>query len=42
MIERTLCFHGKLIGTPTEYNLELIVLALHTAGAQEIWIDQSA
>ena len=26
MIVRTLRFHGKLIGTPMEYNLELIVL----------------
>ena len=26
MIVRMLHFHGKLIGTPTEYNLELIVL----------------
>ena len=26
MIVRALRFHGKLIGTPTEYNLGLIVL----------------
>ena len=28
MIVRTPRFHGKLVGTPTEYNLGLIVLPL--------------